>query len=191
MRADICKTLDNIKKNSPRREVFRNNKNKQWRENWVAAKFCESLNWVGALVCTPVKDHGDDVFIKHDNKSYPFQVAEIAPHDPGVVKNLPLSKKDKNGLISCEVHGSLAPQMTTLIKALAQKKDQKCYANQENMNLLIYLNPPGAPIIDTKEDIDTVALTEQMRSSKFKTISLYENGTVIFIKGDINSLAQV
>lgn len=191
MHTNLCKTLDDIRKNAPPYEELRNNKNKQWRESWVTAKFCESLNWADALVCVPAEDKGDDVFVKHDKKSYPFQITEMAPRDPLVTKNLPSSKEDENGLISCEVYGSLAPQITDLVNSLVQKKNQKGYANQENMNLLIYLNLPGALFIDAEEDIDMAALTEQMQSSKFKTISLYENGKVIFIKGDISSLAQV
>jgi len=191
MHTNLWKTLDNIRKNAPPYEELRNNENKQWRESWVAAKFCESLNWDDALVRAPTDDKGDDVFVKHYNKSYPFQITEMAPRDPSVAKNLPSSKKNENGLISCEVYGSLASQITYLVETLVQKKNQKCYANQENMNLLVYLNPPGALFIEEEADIDKAALTEQMQSSKFKTISLYENENVIFIKGNISSLAQV
>ncbi len=114
----------------------------------------------------------------------------MAPRDPLVASKFPLSREGKNGTVSCEVYGSLAPQITCLVSTSVQKKEKKGYTNPENMNLLIYLNPPGAIFIDAGEDIDTDALTEQMKSSKFKTISLCKGEEVIFIKGDISSLAQ-
>lgn len=191
MHMTICRTLDEIKKAAPPYKALRNNENKQWRESWVAAKFCESLGWTDALICVPAKDDGDDVFVKHDNKSHPFQIAEMAPRDRLVMKNLPSSKEDENGLISCEVHGSLGPQITYLVQTLVQKKDEKFYANQEDMNLLIYLNPSGALFIDAEEDIDIAALKEQMQTFKFKTISLYADERVTFIKGDVSSLDVV
>lgn len=92
MHTNFCKTLDNIRKNAPPYEALRNNENKQWRESWVAAKFCESLNWTGALICVPTEDNGDDVFVRHDNKSYAFQIAEMAPRDPLVEKKFTFVK---------------------------------------------------------------------------------------------------
>lgn len=183
-----CKTLNDIINTKPPSEFLRDNEHKQWRESWVAAKFCEGLKWTKARVCIPPQDQGDDVFVEYDNKSFPFQIAEMAPRDPSVVNHLPSSTEDENGLISYEVYGSLSAQVTNLVQNLVQKKDKKNYTNQEKMNLLIYLNPPI--MIDAEEDIDKPSLKEQVKSSKFKTISLYTYKEVIFIKGDISSLAQ-
>ncbi len=179
-----------MKKTRSSYEDLRKDENKQWREGWVASKFCKYANWNNALICFPSEDKGDDVFIKYDEKYYPFQIAEMAPRDPAVAKNLPESKEDENGLVTCEVYGSLEPRITTLIEHLVQKKNKKFYADQENMNLLVYLNSPDALFIDAEEDINTNVLTKKMQSSKFKTISLLSNGEIIFIKGSVEDLAQ-
>ncbi len=168
---------------------MRSNKFKRWREEFLAVKFCEGVSWDAALICSPDRDEGDDVFIKNGEHCYPFQITELAPKNPEVADVFPQSR-NIGGEFMLKPYGSLKDEIGRSVLSLVQAKDNKCYADQESMNILIYINPPNV-VVDVSLDIDKEALTRHLRSSKFRTVSLCAGDEIIFIKGDINDLAAV
>lgn len=151
----ICKTLNDIyEAKPPTYEEMRKNENKWWREGFIAAKFCEYAEWNDASICFPANDAGDDVFIKYSNNSYPFQIAEMAPKNPDVKKEFPQSHDTEDGLLISAPYSSLKNEIKKFVCSLVEAKNGKNYANQDNINLLLYLNPPGAVCIDADTDID-------------------------------------
>lgn len=187
----ICKTLNEIDEaKPPTYEEMRENKNKWWREGFVAVKFCKEAKWNDALICFPANDAGDDVFVKYGGNSYPFQIAEMASRNPDVKNEFPQSNDTGVGLLVSEPYGSLKGEIKKFVCRLVKIKNNKHYASQDNMNLLLYLNTPDAVYIGADTDIDRAELAECVQSSEFKTISIYTGSEIIFIKGDIDSLAK-
>lgn len=186
----ICKTLKDIYTTKPATNAaIRKSENKLWREGLVAVKFCEYFAWDDAYICFPANDAGDDVFVRHVGNLYPFQITEMAPRNKKVQEAFPKSKTMEHGLLLSEPYGSLENEVSQFVCELVQKKDDKNYANQSNMNLLIYINPDGAVFIDPDQDINQAELQQRVSTSKFQTISLCTGQDVVFIKGDIASLA--
>lgn len=164
---------------------MRSNKNKWWREGFVAAKFCEYFKWTNALIYFPQFDIGDDVLIKHQNNNYPFQITELAPSNPRVKEQFPQAIRIDDITIS-DPYNSICTETTETIIALIDIKQKKHYADQNSINLLIYINPPN--IYVDSNDINLKILRQYTQTIQFKTISLLVNDEIIFIKSDISDL---
>lgn len=166
---------------------------KSLREAWFAAKMLRymSLDTARYSICLHDKEADSvDINIIDCNQpsvKYRIQVTEIAPKS--------LNSRTLFNPVAKQGYVDLKKETYDLIlKAIKRKEKRYSKPDKENLNLLIYFNPPlliddtATPFyktiyLDHGIDLDIKKITKTIADSDFASVVLISSGALSFLKG--------
>lgn len=150
----------------PLYKELRSNKNKPYREEWCATKFCEAVGLKNPVISPAQRQNEsiDQIIQLNTQTSLKIQIVEVAP------KSI-FSSNLRNYIQQNPVYGSLKEHISPLIKEAINLKIDKKYSDAAEIHLLVYLNGPGV-LLDPELDIDLSGLQSEYAHASFQGISV-------------------